>query len=248
MRFGLVTADANALATTLFARLRARRNASGQLARLRRLPSLLALPTGLLIGLTLTAGVPALIAITVLLPWAASALPLGQLPVAGVLIACLSLGIAGWLAVMSVRTSAASPSFTEVFPFSLATSRLLIALAPVAVLLPTGLLVFRPVTVQLGEPLLLALACLFALICAAAATHAALRPPPNWLAPAVMTEAGALPVGVIAQLMTPVLMTSLGALGMLLAASTVVSPAAGAVLLAGVAGWAVYRLRRSGHQ
>ncbi|MCT1922270.1 hypothetical protein M3C63_10420 [Brevibacterium luteolum] len=248
MRFGLVTADANALATTLFARLRARRNASGQLARLRRLPSLLALPTGLLIGLTRTAGAPALLAMAVLLPWAASVLPLGHLPVAGVLIACLSLGIAGWLAVMSVRTSAANPSFTEVFPFSIATCRLLIALAPVAVLLPAGALVFLPVAVQLGQPLLLALACLFALICAAAATHAALRPPPNWLAPAVMTEAGALPVGVIAQLMTPVLMTALGALGMLLAASTVVSPAAGAVLLVGVAGWAVYRLRRSAHQ
>lgn len=250
MRFGLVTADANAMATTLFARLRARRGGrSGQLAaRLKRLPSLLALPTGLLIGLTRTAGAPALLAMAVLLPWAASALPLGQLPVAGVLIACLSLGIAGWLAVMSVRTSAANPSFTEAFPFSLATSRLLIALAPAAVLLPAGLLVFLPVTVQLGQPLLLALACLFALLCAAAATHAALRPPPNWLAPAVMTEAGALPVGVIAQLSTPVLMTVLGALGMLLAASTAISPAAGAVLLAGVAGWAVYRLRRSAHQ
>ncbi|MBD8019769.1 hypothetical protein [Brevibacterium gallinarum] len=250
MRFGLVTADANALATTLFARLRTRRGApTGQLTagltgppKLMSLPALMTLPAGLLIGLARTAGVPALLAMTVLLPWAASALPLGRLPVAGVLIACLSLGIAGWLAVMSVRSCAANPAFTEAFPFGSGTCRLLIALTPATVLLPAGVLVFLPLTVQLGQPVLLALACLFALICAATATHAALRPPPNWLAPAVMTEAGALPVGVIAQLTTPILMTVLGALGMLLAATTAAPPSAAAVLLTGVAGWAISRL------
>ena len=200
------------------------------------------LSTIALIGFGAPFALPALLAMTVLLPWAASALPLGRLPVAGVLIACLSLGIAGWLAVMSVRSCAANPAFTEAFPFGSGTCRLLIALTPATVLLPAGVLVFLPLTVQLGQPVLLALACLFALICAATATHAALRPPPNWLAPAVMTEAGALPVGVIAQLTTPILMTVLGALGMLLAATTAAPPSAAAVLLTGVAGWAISRL------